>query len=252
MQIIWHGTASVELVCSSGRIIFDPFVPLKGSETHVDLADYDGFDSIFITHGHFDHIASLPAIVKRSPGVMIYCSAAPYRTLLKKGVPEGNLSLIAFDQTLTVNGFTLRVFHGRHAVLPKATPRRALKILTSPQLGNIPWIVREAITSKEMDETLFYLVEAEGKTLALMGSMNLRPEVDYPTGADLLILPYNGWEDNFPPAVGIVERLKPRAVLLDHYDNSFPPLTTPLDLSPILIRYPGLARPMQLGKVETI
>ena len=31
MDLIWHGTAAVEAVCRQGKILFDPFVPLRGS-----------------------------------------------------------------------------------------------------------------------------------------------------------------------------------------------------------------------------
>jgi L-ascorbate metabolism protein UlaG (beta-lactamase superfamily) len=72
---------------------------------------------------------------------------------------------------------------------------------------------------------VFYQIEAEGKTVAVMGSLNLRKDTEYPAGADLLVLPYNGWTDNYPPAVRVIRRLKPKHVLLDHYDESFPPFT---------------------------
>ena len=54
------------------------------------------------------------------------------------------------------------------------------------------------------------------------------------------------------PAVRILERLKPGRVLLDHYDDTFPPLTEPLDLRPLLDRYPGRTAPMVLEKEEEI
>ena len=104
----------------------------------------------------------------------------------------------------------------------------------------------------ENDETVFYKIEADEKNICLMGSMNLRDDSHYPVDADLLILPYNGWEDNFPPAVRIIERLKLKRVLLDHYDDTFPPLTMPLDLEPILEKYKGLVRAMQLGEIEEV
>ena len=85
MKLIWHGTASIELVSSSGRLLFDPFVPLKGSSVPVRIADFDGFTDIFVTHGHLDHIGSLPEIVRRNPEVRIYCTQTPFRTLLGKG-----------------------------------------------------------------------------------------------------------------------------------------------------------------------
>jgi len=251
-KIIWHGTASVELISDCGRILFDPFVPLKGSTVPVKLEDFDGFTDVFITHGHFDHIVSLPAIVKRNPGTLIHYTKTPYRTLMRKGVDRKNLHLLKYGDTLTVNGFQISALHGRHAILPKATLRRLTYILKHPARGNIPFILRENRMDVENDETVFYKIETDEKNICLMGSMNLRDEIHYPVDADLLILPYNGWEDNFPPAVRIIERLKPKRVLLDHYDDTFPPLTMPLDLEPILEKYKGLVRAMKLGEIEEV
>ena len=49
-----------------------------------------------------------------------------------------------------------------------------------------------------------------------------------------------------------VERLKPKRILLDHYDNTFPPVSPPVDLSPVLQKYAGLATAMFYGKAERI
>ena len=251
-KIMWHGTASVELVSDCGRILFDPFVPLKGSPVSVKIEDFDGFTDVFVTHGHFDHIASLPEIVKRNPQMLIHCTKAPYKTLARKGVDRRNLHLLHYGDTLTVNGFHIFVLHSRHAILPKATIKRLVYILKHPAKGNIPLILRENRVCVENDETVFYKIEANEKTICLMGSMNLRDEIEYPVNADLLILPYNGWKDNYPPAVRVIERLRPKRVLLDHYDDTFPPLTMPLDLGPIFGKYEGRVMAMRIGEVEEV
>ena len=252
MELIWHGTASVEAVCAQGSILFDPFVPLKGSPVRVDIAEYDGFSDIFVTHCHLDHVLDLPRIAKRNPTVVIHCTQAPYNALRKKGVPERNLALIRYGDTLSVNGFTVRVFHGKHAVLPKVGAARILSWVKSPARWNVPGMLLVNLRYRESDETVFYELEADGKTVALMGSMNMRDEVEYPTGADVLVLPYNGWTDNLPPAVRAIERLKPKRVLLDHYDNTFPPVSPPVDLGPVLRKYPELVTPMDYRKPETV
>lgn len=247
MHIVWHGTASIEAVCETGRVLFDPFVPFKGSPVKVELAEFDGFSDIFITHCHFDHVMSLPELVRRNPDVTIRCTRAAYDQLRKKGkIPEKNLSLLRFGDEVTVNGFTVRLWHGKHAVLPKADGKRIASWFRSSARGNIPRLIREFYGWDERDECVFYQIEAEGKTVALMGSMNLREEIDYPTEADTLVLPYNGWPDNLPPARAIIERLRPRAVLLDHWDDTFPPLTTPVDTAPVVEAFPGLVTPMAL------
>lgn len=248
MHLIWHGTAAVEVVSGGDRLLFDPFVPLPGSSVPVEIGDFDGFDHIFVTHGHIDHILDLPRIVKRNPGAVIHCTGTPYRTLRKKGVEAKNLALLAFGDELEIGGFRIRVFHGRHARLPLLGPSRLAYMLRSPARGSLPFILREHLARPEKGETVFYQIEAEGRSVSLMGSLNLRRDVRYPAGADLLVLPYNGWEDNYRPAVRVVERLRPRRTVLDHYDDTFPPVTIPLDLTPILERWPDTVAPMELGR----
>ena len=99
MHLIWHGTASIEAVCEAGRVLFDPFVPFKGSPVKVDLAEFDGFSDIFVTHCHFDHVMNLPELVRRNPDVVIHwkrtspCSASGTRspsTALRSGSGTGS------------------------------------------------------------------------------------------------------------------------------------------------------------------
>ena len=154
-KIIWHGTASVELISDCGRILFDPFVPLKGSPVPVKIDDFDGFTDIFVTHGHFDHITSLPEIVQRNPKTLIHCTKTPYRTLARKGVDRKNLHLLHYGDTLKVNGFQLSVLHGRHAILPKATLKRLVYILKHPAKGNIPLYCGRTVLLSKMTRRSF-------------------------------------------------------------------------------------------------
>ena len=252
MDLIWHGTASIEAVCAEGKILFDPFVPLKGSPIAVRVEEFDGFSHIFITHCHLDHVVDLPRIIKRNPDVVIHGTQTTYDTMLKKGVSAQNLSLLHYGDRCTVNGFTVTVFHGKHAILPKVDKQRLWSWFKSRARWNLPYLLKEYKACREKDETVFYQLEADGKIVALMGSMNLRGEVSYPTGADVLVLPYNGWDDDLSPALRTIDRLKPKKVLLDHYDDTFPPVSSPVDLSPILLKIPELVTPMHLRKIEHI
>ncbi len=67
----------------------------------------------------------------------------------------------------------------------------------------------------------------------VLGSLNLADDVAYPEGADLLVLPYQGTSDLLTPALGIVGRLRPGAVLLDHFDDTFPPVSADIDTADI-------------------
>ena len=140
MHLIWHGTASIEVVSGCRRILFDPFVPLLGSNVPVTIQDFDGFTDIFITHGHVDHISDLPKIITRNPSARIYCTRAPYTTLSKKGVPEGNLILLNYGDIKEMDGFRIHVYHGKHAVLPKLSLWRISYMMRSPAQKNVPYI----------------------------------------------------------------------------------------------------------------
>lgn len=250
MEITWYGTAAIKIHNSHGSILFDPFVPLSGSDISTVLSDYDGATDIFVTHGHFDHITHLPSVVLRNPDANIYCTKTPYQTLRKKGIPERNLVSICYGSEINISGFHIHAYHGKHAALPLPTISRLTYMLQSKNRRNLPFIMKEHLRCQENDETLFYQIECDGKQLSLMGSLNLRNDVVYPTGSDLLILPYNGWADNYPPAVRVIQRLNPKKILLDHYDDTFPPVTIPLNLNPILEQYPDKIRPLALNKVE--
>lgn len=76
---------------------------------------------------------------------------------------------------------------------------------------------------------MFYEVQTANCRVQIMGSMNLDGKTEYPVGADLLVLPFQGRSDQDRYALQFIERLRPKAVVLDHYDDSFPPLTVQID-----------------------
>jgi len=240
MKIIWHGTASIEMVNDTGRILFDPFIPLEGSEIDVSIDEFDGFTDILITHGHFDHIIDLPEIYERNNNVMIHCTETPYNTLKKMGVPEENLHKITYGDVLNINGFKITAYHGKHAVVNMPSTGYLIKSYFSKWHKNVKHVAKVNKKCQENDESLFYKVEYDGLTVCTMGSLNLRDEIEYPTDCNLLLLPYNGWKNNFTPAKTAIERLKPKKVILTHYDSTFPPFTQYVDTSPIINEYNGL------------
>ena len=147
----------MEFRSGDDRLLFDPFVPLKGADWQIPIEDYDGFHDILVTHGHFDHIVNLPEIVRRNPPVTVHCTETPCKTLRSKGVPEKNLSLIHYGRHLQLGAFSVDVFHGRHAVLPKASAGRLASILFSKNIRNLPFIARENKICVENDKPSFML-----------------------------------------------------------------------------------------------
>ena len=260
MKITWLGTASILVEAGGTKLLFDPFVPLHGAKLwtgawhegqktdsfRVRLRDFDEYTHILVTHGHFDHISSIPAIIARNPDSHVYCTRTPRETLRKAGVPEKNLSVIAAGEELHFLGEALtqfsgeinvRTWQGRHADLETRNPKLLLQKRNFRVADNLVYILKANRQHPEHGETLFYEIQAEGKRVQLMGSLNLADDVVYPRGADLLILPYSGYADNLPKADSVIRRLAPEKVLLDHFDDPFPPVTTMVDLRGIREKY---------------
>lgn len=85
--------------------------------------------------------------------------------------------------------------------------------------------------------TATILLEHEGTELLfdlLMGSLNVDGTTEYPKGADLLILPFQGRLDIDRYALPFIKALQPKKVLLDHHDNTFPPISSSIKTSPFV------------------
>ncbi len=233
MRLTWYGTAALLLASGETVIAFDPFLGIGLSQTdpgHVEDADaFAGAADVFVTHGHFDHIIQIPALFARSQAT-VHATAAPCDTLVRMGFPAERLDLIRPGQTLETGGFQVRTLPARHC---RFNAGIVLKTALSPRVWanarHLLRLLRWGRQCAENGEILFYELEAEGKRVQILGSLGLDPAADYPTGADALVLPYQGRSDLPSYAAPIVHRLKPKQVLLDHYDDSFPPMTASVD-----------------------
>ncbi|MDO4489024.1 MAG: MBL fold metallo-hydrolase [Eubacteriales bacterium] len=229
MIVKWYGTASVSFETEQSRILFDPFVPIMGSKVRINKKDFSGYSDIFITHGHLDHILSIPKLIKGgilSDNATIHCTKTPSNTLIKKGVREERIHGIKPGDRISSGEFEIEALKGKHIHFDKEIIRRTL---LSPRIlqyiYNVPGLFIENKICKENDETLAYVIKAEGRTILLLGSIGLREGVDYPAGVDLLVLPFQGATDLITPAMGVIEKIRPGSILLDHFDDTFPPIS---------------------------
>ena len=235
MKMKWYGTAALMIFDRQTGIAFDPFFGIRQGERNPGNISFKDVgmtvlaSEVFVTHGHFDHIIQIPAVFSRGR-TTIHATATPCATLKQHGVPERQLDVISPGWSGCFGDIRMTAWQGRHCVFDAPlVVRTALRYLKPRNFRHGLRLLRYNRQYPENGEILFYELECRGRRLQIMGSMGLAPEVDYPTGADLLILPYQGKSDPLEYAASLVERLRPKAVLLDHYDDSFPPMTARVD-----------------------
>jgi L-ascorbate metabolism protein UlaG (beta-lactamase superfamily) len=218
-------------------LLFDPFITINNKLHKPSTDELASADAILVTHGHFDHIADIPAVLeKANKQPVVYCTKIPAETLASRSITRERINIITPNDELRLGSFYIRVLKGKHIVFDKGL--RFTKII-SPRnifyMGNLIYISGE---SKNLDEaaaeTVAYDISVEDKRILLLGSLNLDDDTEYPTGVDLLILPLQGRSDIAKYAMTIIDRLQPKKILLDHFDDSFPPISSSVNPGPFI------------------
>ncbi len=234
MKITWFGTACFGLESGEDRILFDPFLELAGGAYGADPQELAQYDTIFVTHCHFDHLFTAGQLVEETDGdISVFCTKQCCDTLEQFLGDESNVVQIEKGRSYRIGSIDIDVLEGRHIefqwrhILDTMTPLRVLRYL-----GNLPFLFQANRIFKEAGESVVFHIRAEGKELLLLGSLALSPDERYPEGADVVILPYQGNNDLPARAREVLGRLKPGSVLLSHFDNAFPPMSRNVDLKP--------------------
>lgn len=230
----WLGTAGFRMSFGGKTILIDPFLSRNERARPVqtlragDMADAD---YVFLSHGHYDHIADIPDIA-RAPGFKgkIYCSEVTAGTLKKKGVASAFIKTLSGGELLELGEFNVAVRAINHIVFDlklvlKTAPavlRRAREFL--PNARGMP-----------SGPVLVFSLSFGGITVMHMGSLGLTPKdleenpFDPP---DIFLPPLQGHSDICRLAAVLTAALRPRAVVPQHHDDFSPPLSRSVDIEP--------------------
>jgi len=216
------------------RLLFDPFLTRGGEDTRALSAEFSAAETILVTHGHFDHISDIPAVLgKARRNAAVYCTAAPKQTLISLGVDGARIRAVSPGDVFDFAPFSVRVLEGSHIVFDL---RLIAKTLINPRIvryrDSFLRILKENKKFPEAGETVIFEITAEGARVILLGSLGLDDGTAYPIAPDLLIMPLAGRSDADKLALRLVERIRPKRVLLDHTDDAFPPITSEVQTGP--------------------
>lgn len=68
-------------------------------------------------------------------------------------------------------------------------------------------------------------IKAENKDILIFGSAGIDKNAKMPESVDVLIWPFQGRTNMSKYSLPIIERIKPKMIILDHFDDAFPPVT---------------------------
>lgn len=229
MKVTWYGTASIGLTDGETKLLIDPYVRRNKKLDNTPLGAYTGADAILVTHGHLDHIQDIPKLTKADTKVPVYCTATPCKTLQKYGVAPERIREISCGEQFSIGNFNIKVHHGHHVTFNAAYVAKVFARCTVmfPKTFQFEYY---NIRMPENDEIVIYEIENGGKTVLVMGSYGIDEKETYPENADLFILPYGGSTAIPEMAMPFIEKIHPKKILVDHFDDAFPPLTRRMDV----------------------
>lgn len=226
MKIKWYGTATLLIESGDTRILIDPYLkPFNKKLPPVPLEEAATAKAIFITHPHLDHFTGVNALTER--GVKeVYVSQNGIRRAAKYGMDASRMLPLAANELHRVGDLSVRTYQGKHCKFDAAT---VLRVLFSPRtwalFGKGVCILRGARRFR-IGKDIYVLEISDGeKKVTVLGSAGLDEGTSYPQGADLLVFPYQGRAGMHKYMKKFLRTFCPKAVMLDHFDNAFPPFT---------------------------
>ena len=229
IQLTFLGCASLKIDCGDVTFLMDPFIPTLASAEHQPTASHFGAGVVLLSHGHFDHAIGVIEL-SRAYDIRVYCTNAAKRNLVRRGVSRALFHLIEPGDVIAFGDVSVRVYESRHGSpdigIMLGTLRRSFS-----SLSNFWDALRIGLTHlawPDGGENVIFEIQAQGKRIVVVSTLGFLEDSLPQQGADILVVPFNGRSDPTDEAMKLVQAMQPRAVLLSHHDNAFPPITTDL------------------------
>lgn len=226
MKIAWYGTATLMLACGDTRILIDPYVrQYDKQQAPVPVDALSAADAVLITHPHLDHFADIGTFLEAG-AKEVYVSENGIRHAAAQGIPIGEMRPLAAGDCFRVGECTVRTFQSRHCKFDAGT---VLSVALSPRTylhaKDAVSLLKQTGKWKIKDDIFAFEISGGGKRVVVLGSAGMDEGTEYPKDADLLVFPYQGRAGMHRYMKRFLQCFRPKAVMLDHFDDAFPPLT---------------------------
>ena len=217
----WLGTATVQLRFRDHELVFDPYLSRPaGARPPIGARPEElaAVSLILISHGHFDH-AQGAAAVARITGAPVLAPRATLPRLRREGVGETQLRACEDHATIDWHGAPIRILPSRHIRFDvRLVVRTVLQVLRG---GVAPKLLRLA-SRYPMGSNSDFLLELGHERILFSGSgggdWNALAQLEPTT----FLLPFAGRSDVVTYYLHALRRLRPRTVVLHHFDHFFP------------------------------
>lgn len=226
IEITWYGTATILINIDGKKLLFDPFFRMNKKLEQPQIKEFCDVDHIFNTHSHFDHLCDVPKILNKSKA-KLYGSKTAYLRLKKQGVDVAKKAVILHNyETRNLKNASLKVYPSRHIKNDLGTVLlTAMKIIFTFQIHKAYKLLEMHHKYLMGGEIMAFEIKAENKNILIFGSAGIDKNAKMSESVDVLIWPFQGRTNMSKYSLPIIERIKPKMIILDHFDDAFPPVT---------------------------
>jgi len=240
MRLQWLGTAGFKIEDRNSHFLIDPYlsrVSLSRPVQTLKPEDISAAGQIFISHGHFDHLSDVPAIMAAGQS-SVYCSQTAAATLMRDGADSGRIHAITSNGfTADFGGYRAQAFFSRHVKFDVPLIARTLWRMGPAGYSRIS---NAGISRRyPLGQVLSWRFDINGYSIHHFGSAGSPPEELERLAAnplDLLLVPLQGHTRICDIALEYVRVLKPRLVIPHHQDDFYPPISTAVDIRPFVMK----------------